>query len=652
MSNIPFSYANYRDKVLAAWLGKSMGGVTGAALENQKQFHRLPADRLWPDVLPANDDLDIQLVWLEALQERGLYLTSRDLAEFWQDRCAYNFCEYGIFLHNIQRGIPPPLSGTWNNSFFRESEGCPIRAEIWGLIAPGNPELAAQLAKTDGRLDHGGAAVEIEQFLSAAIAQALMLDNLDHALAAGMAILPVGSPVASAIPEVRRICRQYPDPFQAWRMVIRKYGDRDASKAITNHAIVLMSLFLGRMDFKTTIELCLSSGWDTDCTAATAGALLGALKGTRGLPADWLEKLGPTLQCGIAVKHRKATFAQLANDTCHIGVEMAAARNPAVTFADAPTIAVRPPPPPGIVLGIAYPRGPTLRNSEPTQVMLTVENTAGVSTESVLRLTLPAHLQSDMTEAPLALSDKSRLQVNLLVRRKQPGAWLPDKNLFEVRWLERDEEKQRRVFGLGGARQWLVYGPYWDMWDKDRFPVCPYHNPEKICHPGSAGLSGDSYNQYVSLDRAYLDEQRLLREDFAGELPFSLELGEDRITETDLGGFKGQACYYFVRTFRSTGLTGEVSLLIGRTGPYRAWLDAQEIGCQRDMRAWAQQYDETLTVRLTGEAQRLVIKCIRLTDAMTFSALFAGAGDPEGRRGISTFLDCLEDLPPALDRPD
>ena len=97
------------------------------------------------------------------------------------------------------------------------------------------------------------------------------------------------------IEEVRKICRETPEPKQAWRRVIRRWGDNDASKAITNHAIVLMSLFLGDGDFKRTIQLCVNAGWDVDCTAATAGALLGALTGTAGLPNDWREKLGPNL---------------------------------------------------------------------------------------------------------------------------------------------------------------------------------------------------------------------------------------------------------------------------------------------------------------------------------------------------------------------
>lgn len=63
---------------------------------------------------------------------------------------------------------------------------------------------------------------------------------------------------------------------------------RPTSPAETvNHAIVLMALFLGEMDFRRTIRICINSVWDTDCTAATTGALLGAPGGTQALPAEW-----------------------------------------------------------------------------------------------------------------------------------------------------------------------------------------------------------------------------------------------------------------------------------------------------------------------------------------------------------------------------
>lgn len=68
-------------------MGKSLGGTIGAPMENHKARLDLKRHELWPPEIMPNDDMDIQIVWLEALQERGIWLTGNDLAEFWQDRC-------------------------------------------------------------------------------------------------------------------------------------------------------------------------------------------------------------------------------------------------------------------------------------------------------------------------------------------------------------------------------------------------------------------------------------------------------------------------------------------------------------------------------------------------------------------------------------
>ena len=104
------NFSRYLDKVYAAWKGKCIGGIAGAYFENHKEFKNLSEGELWPETVPPNDDLDLQLLWLEAMQEKGLYLTYQDLTEIWQERCWYNFCEYGYFLHNVQRGNLPPLT--------------------------------------------------------------------------------------------------------------------------------------------------------------------------------------------------------------------------------------------------------------------------------------------------------------------------------------------------------------------------------------------------------------------------------------------------------------------------------------------------------------------------------------------------------------
>lgn len=370
-------YKTYQDKVLAGWIGKSIGGVIGARFENQKELKALQIEELWPDELLPNDDLDLQVVWLEALQERGLFLTSDDLADFWRDRCWYFFCEYGVFLNNAQRGIAPPLSGTWNNGFFQHSEGCPIRAEIWGYVAPGNPRLAAEFARLDGQLDHGEISIQAEQFLAATASQSLLTDDLESALAVGLSVVPPESAIARVVSRVREIAQQYPDSRQAWRLTIREFGDRDASNAITNHALTLLALFLGKGDLKKTMQLCANFGWDTDCTASTAGALLGALGGTAHLPSDWVESLGKTLICGINVKHQNAPLAAFADDTCRIGVEMSCVRNEEVEITNPPPVEVRERPPLSIAMGVDYCTVPVLWSQRSTQVRLKINNPFG-----------------------------------------------------------------------------------------------------------------------------------------------------------------------------------------------------------------------------------------------------------------------------------
>lgn len=638
---------DYRDKVHAGWLGKCLGGTVGARFENHKCWDPVPLETLWPSEIVPNDDLDIQVVWLEAMQERGLFLTSDDLAEYWQDRCWYNFCEYGHFLHNLQRGIRPPLSGTWNNRFFSESEGCPIRSEIWGFVAPGNPALAAELARPDAELDHGGLSVEIECFLSAAAAAAFLVSDLDQALDQGLAVLPPESRVRTVLARSRAICARHADSHDAWRMLLREFGDRDASKAITNLALTFLALFHGRGDFHRTIQLCIWAGWDTDCTAATAGALLGVLHGPACLPADWLGKLGPTLVCGIEVRHKHASLKELTEATCLLGVEMAGARNFAVTLVGAPPVAVRPAPAPAPRIEVAYPEEPVLRSRGETPVTLILRNPGAAPITAPLSWQVPASCAAvdplpDRCEVPGNAAREIRLRI-----RHAGAEFIPDKNLFRVAWGEPGRPLvAAREFGLGGARQWQVYGPYWDMWDVTRSAECPYNNATKQSNPFVAGCGGDSYSQYVRLDHPYLDESRLCREDIPEELPLAVEVGEDLITNERFGGFLGQACYYLVRTVRSRDYTGPAQFSVARSGPYRVWFDGKELHADPRPRAWGgYETDGATTVGLTGRPQRLVIKILRVGDeTVRVQPLFIRSDFMAGgRRGISYLCDCLED---------
>jgi len=642
------AYKLYYRKILAGWIGKSLGGIVGAPYENHKQFNAVTPETLWPQVLYPNDDLDIQVVWLEALQERGLYLTSDDLAEIWQDRCFYTCCEYGIFLHNYQRGIHPPVSGTWNNPFFNASEGCPIRSEIWGMICPGNAPLAAEYAALDGCLDHGQVSIEIEQFLAAAAAEAFFCDDLNTVLDLACQVIPADSQVIEVLKFTREITRCYPNVYDSWRLLIRRYGNRDASKAVTNLAIVIMAMFLGGKDFKKVMTICVQSGWDADCSAATAGALFGILYGTSNLPQDWQARMGKTLICAVEIKHKQTALTEFSEETALLGVEMAQCRNSRIKILDAPTVKVRPAAAPQISMRVDYLEKPVLWSDKSTKVQLKINNPTATDFKGRLIVHAPQNAFGEVTSQELHVLAGTEQNVELLCGRTDKVAAVPDKNLFTAVLTDTAAQKGiEYIFGLGGARQWLVYGPYWDMWDKDKYAVCPYQNDELKCNPANIGVP-DFFNQHLRLDYPYLDEELLLRKDIPSELPFRLETGEDLITSDDMGGFFGAACYYLVRTVRSYDELKDIALGVGRSCPYKMWFDGRLIDRSDSVTCWAPEFDFNLKVNLNTRPQRLIIKLAAQADRFAFSLNFCGDADPTRKRGVSLFIDNLEDLPKQL----
>jgi ADP-ribosylglycohydrolase len=635
------TYTDYLKKIYAGWMGKSLGGTIGARMENHKTQLHLTKEELWPETIMPNDDMDIQIVWLEALQERGIWIESDDLAEFWQDRCWYNFCEYGVFLNNFQRGIHPPLSGTWNNRFFYESEGCPIRSEIWGLICPGNARLAAEYARKDAQLDHGGASEECEMFLAAAAAAAFLDDDVNRGFDAGLAVLQTGNQVRPMVNETRRICEHYPSFDTAWRLIVRRYGNRDASKAIMNQAIVVMSLLLGNGDFAETMRLACNSGWDTDCTAATAGALLGIMKGDTIFPDEWVDKMGKNLACGIKVNHQHASFAELTEDTAHIGVEMAALRNCEVDISGAPRVPVR------LLqrdmkLTVSYPTGPCLQYKNNIPIRLQLSNNCEEVLSGEWQLQAPQGVVCSRTSGSATVAPGESVNVELTVR--QDSGPVTDKNIFELRWKGNEPVTQKsHRFGLGGARLWRVYGPYWDMWDTSKSEENPYHLNGEFKFPAN----GDSWNHYVRLDREYLDEQRLLREDIPEELPELLQMGEDYLSGSDLAGFQGQACFYIVREIVASE-ERDVTFNITCNAPHAVWFDGTELTRREKGREVSPQDGGAGKVRVCPVPKRLVIKVARQIDPLSLCVTaVGGGGDPEKKRGISMFADFLADIPPA-----
>ena len=75
---------DYKNKVRGCWLGKNIGGSLGAPFECKRGVFNVEyyTHDFSKGVLP-NDDLDLQLVWLNAAENYGKALNAAVLAESW-----------------------------------------------------------------------------------------------------------------------------------------------------------------------------------------------------------------------------------------------------------------------------------------------------------------------------------------------------------------------------------------------------------------------------------------------------------------------------------------------------------------------------------------------------------------------------------------
>lgn len=312
-------YSRFLDKVHGCWYGKCLGGAAGAPVEGLKKLLDVnDFEEIFNPDLP-NDDLDMQLLWLDVLEEKGTIITSCDLADAWVKKCWYPFSEYGYFLKNYMRGVKPPYSGIINNSFFKEGMGCPIRSEIWGIIAAGNSKLATEYAYLDGTLDHADNSVWAEQFLAAAEAEAFFENDVPTLLKKAIAFIPVDSKLKKAIELVFDCCGHGLEWKAVRQEVLNKYSHPDFTNVVQNLAFVVLALLYGHGDMRTTINISLKCGYDADCTCASAASIVGIVKGyenigdTKGLINDYYV-------CGIDVHRRSDSIKDLAEDTAKIAL--------------------------------------------------------------------------------------------------------------------------------------------------------------------------------------------------------------------------------------------------------------------------------------------------------------------------------------------
>ena len=168
--------SDYAARVYAGVLGKMIGVYLGRPFEGWTH-ERIMAElgpiqyyvheRLGMPLIVTDDDLSGTFTFLRALPDHGHRrdLTTAEIGETWlnyiiEGRTVLwwgglgNSTEHTAFLR-LKAGIEPPASGSiaLNSRIVAEQIGAQIFIDGWGMVAPGNPEFAADLARCSRERD-------------------------------------------------------------------------------------------------------------------------------------------------------------------------------------------------------------------------------------------------------------------------------------------------------------------------------------------------------------------------------------------------------------------------------------------------------------------------------------------------------------------
>jgi hypothetical protein len=364
-----------RDRILGAWLGRAAGCLLGKPVEGWsraairelldyageyplrqyipfiapaddapevvRQLARRPADWLRGrfDRMVRDDDMDYPLIALRLLERNGPDFTTADVGRIWQGTLPYLlvYTAERVTYRNLINGLEPPRSATYRNPY-REWIGAQIRADLWGWVSPGRPEQAAALAYRDAALSHVKNGIYGEMFFAAAIAASFAVGSASEALTVGLTEIPAACRLAEAVRQTMAWVEQDGDFQRTTDRIHATYGHYHGVHTINNAALVVMGLLYaergaaergaaergaggpvrgpdgGSALLEPAICLTVMGGWDTDCTGATAGSLVGSLVGAANLPPKWIGDFGDRLE-SIVVDMTDNRFTDLAERT-------------------------------------------------------------------------------------------------------------------------------------------------------------------------------------------------------------------------------------------------------------------------------------------------------------------------------------------------
>lgn len=344
---------NYDDKLQGALLSRIAGCILGAPVE----FHSIddmknwakyndeafPPIDYWKSIkspfikrygksdfinytkdgmnkVPVDDDIVYTILNLLLVEQYGLDFTTENVAEVWLKYLPYACTAEEVTLNNLKSGTNASVAAEIDNPFI-EWIGADIRSDAFAYIAPGQPEKAAKMAYYDSYLSHRRNGIYGEMFFAAAQSAAFAVETVLEALEIGLTEIPKDCSLAKDIRWAIEESETITNYIEARSSVEKRFKGMEHAHTNNNACLTVFGLLIGQNDITKVIGETVAMGMDNDCTAATAGSIVGAISGKNNLKSHWYDKFNDIIDTylidigEVKISNIISRFTKLAKDS-------------------------------------------------------------------------------------------------------------------------------------------------------------------------------------------------------------------------------------------------------------------------------------------------------------------------------------------------
>jgi len=291
------------DRIYGALIGQAVGDALGAPTEGMSQAQIRErygwVDGFVSDDPVGTDDTEYAVLTAQIILRYGHALTSVDVSREWSRLLVQQ--EGGFYgggfsemtaINNLRAGLAAPASGMDNHEMW--SDGSAMRIAPVGVFCAGDPAEAARLAAIDASVSHARDGIWCGQAVAASVAVALVTDDWEQVVQAGLDHVPPDSWTHRMILRAVAVGRRSPDVRAALdeleeAIAIRYYPWADVAPEATALAYGIFAAARG--DYVDSVLGGVNIGRDADTIAAMAGAMAGALHGASAVPEQWRQQI-------------------------------------------------------------------------------------------------------------------------------------------------------------------------------------------------------------------------------------------------------------------------------------------------------------------------------------------------------------------------